>query len=87
MQLSKADNYLNWIPKDGLPSNITLVISMVQGDPIVDEVKGHTDNMTWVNLGHLTDKSRYDIVTNYLKTYNKVSDPAWPFKEWVYIHT
>ncbi|PIK52093.1 hypothetical protein BSL78_11045 [Apostichopus japonicus] len=74
-QLSKADNYLNWIPKDGVPSNITLVISMVQGDPIVDEVKGHTDNMTWVNLGHLTDKSRYDIVTNYLKTYNKTLDP------------
>ena len=45
---------------------------MVQGDNVVDAVKDHSDQVTWINLGYLTNKARYDIVTSYLKPYNKV---------------
>lgn len=74
-QLTKAEGYLNWIPKDGLPSHVTIVTSMVQGDNVVDEVKEQSDRITWVNLGYLTNNARYDIVASYLKRYNKTLDP------------
>ncbi|KAJ8026496.1 Telomerase protein component 1 [Holothuria leucospilota] len=74
-QLSPGEGYLNWIPKTGLPENITLVTSMVKGDKVVDSIKERTNQITWLNLGYLTDKARHEIVTSYLKRYNKVLDP------------
>ena len=72
LQLTPAEGNLNWIPKTGLPENITLVTSMIKGDKVVGRVKDRTDKVTWLNLGYLTDKARQEIVTSYLKRYNKV---------------